>query len=54
MVRLTPPVRHAIAAEERRSHHCRLLVSLGPLPGLPHHERDWSSHARSSPRCCSE
>ena len=28
----------------------RLLVSVGPLPGLPYHERDRPSHARSSPR----
>jgi hypothetical protein len=26
------------------------LVSVGPLSGLPHHERHRSAHARPSPR----
>jgi hypothetical protein len=30
----------AVHAHDRRCHHRRLLVPVGPLPGLPHHKRD--------------
>ena len=33
-----------------RRDHSGLLVPVGALPGLPHHERDRPAHARPSPR----
>jgi hypothetical protein len=41
----------AVLADDRRRHHCELLVPVGALPGLLHHECDRSSHARSPRRC---
>jgi hypothetical protein len=39
-----------VLADHRRRHHRRLLVPVGALPCLPHHERDRPAHARSTPR----
>jgi hypothetical protein len=41
---------HAVLADDRRRHHGRLLVSLGPLSGLPHDWRCRSAEARLAPR----
>jgi hypothetical protein len=40
----------AVLSNDRRCDHGRLLVCLGALPSLPHHERDRPAHARPSPR----
>jgi hypothetical protein len=39
-----------VLADDRRRHRRAVLVPVGALPGLPHHERDRPAHARSSPR----
>jgi hypothetical protein len=40
----------AILADDRRRDDGGLLVSVGPLSGLSHHERDRPAQARSSSR----
>jgi hypothetical protein len=36
--------------QAKRGYSCTLLVLVGTLPGLPHHECDRSAHARPPPR----
>jgi hypothetical protein len=39
----------AVLADDRRRHRGGLLVPVGPLPGLPHDQRNRLADPRSSP-----
>jgi hypothetical protein len=41
----------AVLTDDRCRDHGGLLIPVGPVSGLAHHERNRFAHARSPPRC---